>query len=275
MPIQLPNIPALSSKVDTEVRRAFDSLKGLFNKISADGGMVTQGSLTGDLSATPALAALLDGTIPPQIRNFTATGGFSKIMLIWDDPRYRYAAFVEIWRNTVADLGTAQKVGSTTATMYADSPPNTSAAVTYYYWGRIVSTGNIQGPFNATAGTPAHTALDPTYALEVLSGALTKSQLHIDLNSRINLIDADNVSHTKIALMLAELSKYGTANIRRAYGDWGSTSLKGWKSKLHEFAIRPIQQFSYSAGKNATDRGCTCLDLPSLPVRSADPRAAQ
>lgn len=67
------------------------------------------------------------------------------------------------------------------------------------------------------------------------------------------LIDADNVSHAKIAAMLAELSKYGTANIRRAYGNWASTSLKGWKDKLHEFAIRPIQQFSYSAGKNATD----------------------
>jgi len=74
------------------------------------------------------------------------------------------------------------------------------------------------------------------------------------VNRRIALlIDADNVSHTKIALMLAELSKYGTANIRRAYGDWGSASLKGWKDKLHDFAIRPIQQFSYSAGKNATD----------------------
>ncbi|WDZ96744.1 NYN domain-containing protein [Herbaspirillum sp. WKF16] len=67
------------------------------------------------------------------------------------------------------------------------------------------------------------------------------------------LIDADNVSHSKIAAMLAELSKYGTANIRRAYGDWSSASLKGWKDKLHEFAIRPIQQFSYSSGKNATD----------------------
>ena len=67
------------------------------------------------------------------------------------------------------------------------------------------------------------------------------------------LIDADNVSHTKLAAMLAELSKYGTANIRRAYGDWGSNALKGWKDKLHEFAIRPIQQFSYSTGKNATD----------------------
>ena len=67
------------------------------------------------------------------------------------------------------------------------------------------------------------------------------------------LIDADNVSHGKIAAILAELSKYGTANIRRAYGNWTSASLKGWKDKLHDFAIRPIQQFDYSTGKNATD----------------------
>ncbi|WP_342249193.1 NYN domain-containing protein [Sphingomonas sp. OTU376] len=73
-------------------------------------------------------------------------------------------------------------------------------------------------------------------------------------NRRIALlIDADNVSHAKIAGILAELSKYGTANIRRAYGDWTSAGLKGWKDKLHAFAIRPIQQFSYSTGKNATD----------------------
>ncbi|WP_210211635.1 MULTISPECIES: NYN domain-containing protein [unclassified Mesorhizobium] len=67
------------------------------------------------------------------------------------------------------------------------------------------------------------------------------------------LIDADNVSHGKIAAILAELSKYGTANIRRAYGDWANAHLRNWKDKLHNFAIRPIQQFSYSAGKNATD----------------------
>jgi uncharacterized LabA/DUF88 family protein len=74
------------------------------------------------------------------------------------------------------------------------------------------------------------------------------------LNRRIALlIDADNVSQAKIATVIAELSKYGTANIRRAYGDWTSPALKGWKDKLHSFAIRPVQQFSYSTGKNATD----------------------
>lgn len=67
------------------------------------------------------------------------------------------------------------------------------------------------------------------------------------------LIDADNISHTKIAGILSELSKYGTPNIRRAYGDWASKQLAGWTAKLHQYAIRPIQQFSYSSGKNATD----------------------
>lgn len=67
------------------------------------------------------------------------------------------------------------------------------------------------------------------------------------------LIDADNVSHSRIAALLGELAKYGTANVRRAYGDWTMSTLKGWKEKLHEFAIRPVQQFSYTSGKNASD----------------------
>jgi uncharacterized protein (TIGR00288 family) len=84
------------------------------------------------------------------------------------------------------------------------------------------------------------------------------------------LIDADNVSHTKLAAMLAELSKYGTANIRRAYGDWGSNALKGWKDKLHEFAIRPIQQFSYSSGKNATDIALVIAAMELLYTQKLD-----
>ena len=81
-----------------------------------------------------------------------------------------------------------------------------------------------------------------------------ETTLHPTPDRRIALlIDADNISHSKIAAVLGELSKYGTANIRRAYGDWASAGLKGWREKLHALAIRPIQQFSYSAGKNATD----------------------
>ena len=67
------------------------------------------------------------------------------------------------------------------------------------------------------------------------------------------LIDAENASAAKLPAILAELSKYGTANIRRAYGDWTAAGLKSWRAQLHEYAIRPIQQFSYSKGKNASD----------------------
>jgi uncharacterized protein (TIGR00288 family) len=83
---------------------------------------------------------------------------------------------------------------------------------------------------------------------------MSSDQSDVAINRRIALlIDADNISHNKIAEIIAELSKYGTANIRRAYGDWSSSQMSGWREKLHEFAIRPIQQFSYSTGKNATD----------------------
>lgn len=84
------------------------------------------------------------------------------------------------------------------------------------------------------------------------------------------LIDADNVSHGKIAAMLAELSKYGVANIRRAYGDWTAPGMKGWTSKLHEHAIRPVQQFSYSKGKNATDMALVIEAMELLYTQKPD-----
>ncbi len=67
------------------------------------------------------------------------------------------------------------------------------------------------------------------------------------------LIDADNAQAAICAELLAEIAKYGTASIKRAYGDWTTTHLKGWKAHLHKHAIQPMQQFSYTVGKNATD----------------------
>jgi uncharacterized protein (TIGR00288 family) len=67
------------------------------------------------------------------------------------------------------------------------------------------------------------------------------------------LIDCDNVSHTAIEGVLQELAKHGTVNVRHAHGDWNNPSLSGWIDKLHPHAIRPMQQFAYTKGKNATD----------------------
>lgn len=67
------------------------------------------------------------------------------------------------------------------------------------------------------------------------------------------LIDADNAQASLIHELLAEVSRYGTASVKRAYGDWSTPHLKKWKDELHKMAIQPVQQFSYTAGKNATD----------------------
>ncbi len=67
------------------------------------------------------------------------------------------------------------------------------------------------------------------------------------------LIDCDNVSHNAIEGVLEELAKYGMVNVRHAHGNWKSPSLSGWIERLHPHAIRPMQQFAYTKGKNATD----------------------
>jgi uncharacterized LabA/DUF88 family protein len=67
------------------------------------------------------------------------------------------------------------------------------------------------------------------------------------------LIDADNAQPSIIEGLLAEVAKYGTAHVKRAYGDWTGTSLRGWKDHLLAQSIQPIQQFAYTRGKNATD----------------------
>src|SRR5512134_3645504 len=67
------------------------------------------------------------------------------------------------------------------------------------------------------------------------------------------LIDADNAQASVVAELLAEVANYGTATVKRAYGDWTTQNLAGWKDVLHVHAIQPIQQFRFTTGKNATD----------------------
>jgi uncharacterized protein (TIGR00288 family) len=67
------------------------------------------------------------------------------------------------------------------------------------------------------------------------------------------LIDCDNVSATHAGAVLEELATYGTPTIKRAYGDWTTNQLGGWKNELNRLAVQPVQQFSYTTGKNSTD----------------------
>ena len=67
------------------------------------------------------------------------------------------------------------------------------------------------------------------------------------------LIDGDNAQPSLLPKMIAEVGKYGHISIRRIYGDWTTSNMKGWKDMLHNYAVQPIQQFRYTIGKNATD----------------------
>lgn len=67
------------------------------------------------------------------------------------------------------------------------------------------------------------------------------------------LIDADNIPYSNVKGMLEEIAKYGTPTFKRIYGDWTIPTVAGWKSVLLENAITPIQQYSYTRGKNSTD----------------------
>lgn len=67
------------------------------------------------------------------------------------------------------------------------------------------------------------------------------------------LIDADNVPYVNVKEMLEEIAKYGVPTFKRIYADWTKPTVSGWKSVLLENAITPVQQFSYTTGKNSTD----------------------
>ncbi len=67
------------------------------------------------------------------------------------------------------------------------------------------------------------------------------------------LIDADNIPFSNVKGMLEEIAKYGTPTFKRIYGDWTRPTIAGWKSVLLENAITPVQQYSYTKGKNSTD----------------------
>ena len=82
----------------------------------------------------------------------------------------------------------------------------------------------------------------------ILENQPTESQAKLAV-----LIDADNTQPAIIEGLLNEVAKYGIASVKRIYGDWTSNNLRSWKEKLLEYAIQPIQQFSYTSGKNSTD----------------------
>jgi uncharacterized LabA/DUF88 family protein len=93
-----------------------------------------------------------------------------------------------------------------------------------------------------------------TLEVKIVSPNLvTKIEAHESKKHLAVLIDADNISATAIEEVCAEIAKHGEATVKRIYGDFTAPSSASWKKVLQQYAIKPIQQFAYTTGKNATD----------------------
>lgn len=97
-----------------------------------------------------------------------------------------------------------------------------------------------------------------------------RGEVQLRANRLAVLIDADNARADLIESLLKEIAKYGTAHVKRIYGDWTNLKLNKWKEKLNQFAIQPIQQFSYTTGKNATDSALIIDAMDLLYTRNFD-----
>ncbi len=84
------------------------------------------------------------------------------------------------------------------------------------------------------------------------------------------LIDADNAQASLIDPLLAEVARYGEATVRRIYGDFTSSQSASWKKVLQPHAIKPVQQFAYTTGKNATDSALIIDAMDLLYTRRFD-----
>ena len=84
------------------------------------------------------------------------------------------------------------------------------------------------------------------------------------------LIDAENVPYSNVKGMMEEIARYGTPTLKRIYGDWTNPNLSGWKAVLLENAITPIQQYSYTSGKNSSDSAMIIDAMDILYTSSVD-----
>ena len=84
------------------------------------------------------------------------------------------------------------------------------------------------------------------------------------------LIDADNISVKYVKYILDEISQYGVATYKRIYGDWTETTSSSWKDALLENSINPVQQFSYTRGKNSTDSAMIIDAMDILYTKSVE-----
>ncbi len=102
------------------------------------------------------------------------------------------------------------------------------------------------------------------------SRLVTKNELEESTLRLAVLIDADNAQAAVIEALLAEIARFGEATVKRIYGDFTASTSASWKKVLQKYAIKPVQQFAYTTGKNATDSALIIDAMDLLYTRKFD-----
>ena len=200
------------------------------------GNLPRPGALDGEgvpaFSFDSSLTTVIPGSqqssfMPPQVANFTAQGTFGAVIISWDwisDEATRIqVGYGEIWRSTENNLATAVRIGTTDHFIFNDL--DVTGGTTYYYWGRLVSTSEVVGPYNAgamggTEATPTTNVVGTIDWSQIPDGTIV-TRMIADLNiTTPKLVDAAatlakladaSVSTAKLAPLAV-----GTANIQDA-----------------------------------------------------------
>lgn len=196
------SLPAIVSTLPNDVRNFLQRVREMMDGFVTTDALVSSGIVT-VTDGGNVVSPEFDFTPPPAHTGLVATGTITSIMLSWDSAEsYSNYAYTEIWRSGEDNIGTAVLSGQQNFNFYVDTVDPSSS---YYYWIRIVSRAKVLGPFNALAGTHGTTSADPSAVLDLLSGAITSSELHSALGTKISLIDAaDTVSGSVAARIKAE-----------------------------------------------------------------------
>lgn len=199
------SLPSIVSKLPNDLRQFLERVREKIDQ----GGLITRDDLIAAGIASPGRGGALrpaDGSpiIPPAPIDVSATGAMTSVFVEFEYPQYSGHAYAEIWRAEVNDLGQAQLVGQTPGKFYSDA---VGGATVRWYWVRLVSVTDTVGPFNSTSGTRGETAPDPAYLLEQLAGSITETQLYADLNSRIDLIDGNQVGSVNYRILQEEQAR--------------------------------------------------------------------
>jgi len=160
-----------------EVSYYYSATKGLSSNDIGQLQSVTA-YVTNDISTVKSAKYLIDGNQPPMIINFEVSSGYNSMLLTWAQVDDSIKGNIEVWRSKSNDLSNATKIGrvDTSSSMYSDVPPRSSGySESFYYWVRIVTDTNIEGPFNSVTGTVGRTADNPSYILCVMNSRITGS----------------------------------------------------------------------------------------------------